>query len=142
MTNLTCQKAELDQLLSVMELATQCSHELDLPKITFDSNSAYVVVLDSQVIALAVKATQLEQHTLKMLYVLPQHRNQGYGAMLARYVFRQFAGDWQIKVGEAHSELNQFWQKTLSEFEYGFYDQAQIIDPVDDLVELHTFSVL
>lgn len=142
MTQLTCQQAKLEQLPAVMDLAQQCSDELQLPKTTIKSSDAFVVMLDNEVIALAIKGESLEQHTLAMLYVLPQYRRQGYGSMLARYVFRQFAGDWQIKVGEQRSELNQFWQSTLAQFEYGFYDQTQIIDPVDDLVELHTFSVL
>jgi len=135
MTDIQCLAMEPHHQTEVKALLGSYGH------LQNENEQTFVATVDGKVIAVAIKGLNLDQHTMKQVLVSPEFRRQGYGSMLARFVFRQFSGDWQIKVAEDDVALNQFWQDTINNFEYGYYEVAQIIDPVDDMVNLHSFYV-
>jgi predicted acetyltransferase len=49
----------------------------------------------------------------KEYYVIPVCRREGLGSQLARKIFAQYPGVWEIKQIEGATDAKNFWQRTL-----------------------------
>jgi predicted acetyltransferase len=49
-------------------------------------------------------------------FVLRRYRRRGVGATVAQEIWRRFRGPWEVRVLEANTPAQMFWQRTISAF--------------------------
>lgn len=49
-------------------------------------------------------------------YINPENQNIGNGSLLARYVFSDNPGDWEVCVASKNNDGLQFWHKVIARF--------------------------
>ena len=57
-------------------------------------------------------------------FILRKYRRTGIGKRVAFYIFDQFQGKWEIQETKANLPAQRFWQKVITEYTEGQYQEA------------------
>ncbi len=59
-------------------------------------------------------------------FILRKYRHQGVGEYVARFIFIQFPGAWQVGQILENSSATTFWRKVISRFTMGDFEEHQL----------------
>jgi len=61
-------------------------------------------------------------NVLSQFYITPEKRGEGHGNDLAKFVFDQQPGTWEVSVVAANVSGLHFWEKVVSRYSKGNYE--------------------
>ncbi|MEO6419837.1 MAG: GNAT family N-acetyltransferase, partial [Polyangiaceae bacterium] len=61
-------------------------------------------------------------------FVLRKHRRTGIGSEVARQIFREHEGKWEVRQRRANAAATAFWRKAIGSFATAGYTELEIDD--------------
>ena len=61
-------------------------------------------------------------------FILRKYRHQGIGEHVARFIFAQFPGDWQVGQIKENAPATAFWRKVIDRYSQGNFLEQQLDD--------------
>jgi predicted acetyltransferase len=68
------------------------------------------------------------QQSISEFFVLRKYRRQGVGRKVAKWVFDEMPGKWEIRVIAANVPAQAFWREAISEYTGGRFDERAMAD--------------
>lgn len=102
----------------------------DLDYFWFEAtHAAFIVRIDGHPAGFALVDNEVvsegNERSLTEFFVMRKYRRRGVGREVARRVFAELPGKWEIRVIEANVPAQSFWRRIISEFTSGrFSEQA------------------
>lgn len=62
-----------------------------------------------------------DPHNIAEFFVMKKYRKKGVGKTVAKRIFDQFAGDWEIAAWSNNHVAKKFWERVVSEYTNGQY---------------------
>jgi len=87
-----------------------------------DSNLAGFVLVSRYNYLTGMKDTWV----MAEFFILRRYRRQGIGEYVARFIFSQLPGDWQVGQILENSPAITFWRKVISRFTQGDFQEHQL----------------
>ncbi|HEY4392847.1 MAG TPA: GNAT family N-acetyltransferase [Polyangia bacterium] len=63
---------------------------------------------------------------VKDLFILRRHRHQGVGRALAQHLWREFPGEWLVRVLAGNRPALQFWRGAIREFRGDAFEESVV----------------
>lgn len=92
----------------------------------------FLVRLDSQLAGFALVARynyltgQKDAWVLAEFFIMRKYRRQGVGEYVARYIFSQFPGEWQVAQIPENMPATAFWRKVISRYTHGRFTEHDL----------------
>lgn len=91
---------------------------------------AHVALADGRYAGCALVApaavTRTDGAWMEQFFLLKRYRGRGYGAALARHVFDNHPGPWEVGQMPANIAAQAFWRKVISEVTQGDFTEVQV----------------
>ncbi len=76
-------------------------------------------------------------HELSEFFIMPPYRQQGLGEQVARKIFEQFKGRWELGIVETNTDALHFWRRILARYTNNRFTETHRPDDND---YLHAFN--
>ncbi|MEW6717794.1 MAG: GNAT family N-acetyltransferase [Chloroflexota bacterium] len=95
---------------------------------------AYLVRVDGKLAGFALLQTDLPDHrgrnekrnTISEFFILRKYRRRGIGEQVARYLFDNFPGKWQVAQIPHDVAAQSFWLRVIQRFTGGHFETASL----------------
>jgi predicted acetyltransferase len=90
--------------------------------VTVDGNLGSFVLVSNEV------SLEENEHLLTEFFILRKYRRRGIGTQVARLVFDQLPGKWEVHVIARNLPAQAFWRKIVAGYTNGAYHEQQWAD--------------
>jgi predicted acetyltransferase len=77
-------------------------------------------------------------HELSEFFVMPPYRQKGIGETVARRLFDQFKGRWELAIVETNEDALRFWRAVLTRYTHDGFTESHRPEEEDYLHEFRS----
>ncbi len=94
-----------------------------------ETHAAFLVRVDGQLGGFALVDNEVvidgNERSLTEFFVLRKYRRRGVGRMVARRIFDELPGKWEVRVIAANTPAQGFWRSVILDYTGGRFDERE-----------------
>ncbi|MEM7371913.1 MAG: GNAT family N-acetyltransferase [Bacteroidota bacterium] len=83
--------------------------------------------------------TDPDGHTIAEFFILRKYRKKGIGSEVAKRMFDQYSGSWEVSVVKKNVPALQFWEKVIQEYSSGKV-KTHVFTPKENPRQVYLFG--
>jgi predicted acetyltransferase len=95
-----------------------------------ETHAAFVVRVDGHLAGFVLVDNEVviedNERSMTEFFVVRKYRGQGVGRAVARRIFDEMPGKWEVRVIEANVPAQGFWRRIISEYTGGRFDERSL----------------
>jgi len=95
-----------------------------------ETHAAFIVRVDGQLGGFALVDNEVviedNERSLTEFFILRKYRRQGVGRTVAKRIFDELPGKWEIRVIAANVPAQSFWRSVVSDYSEGQFDEREL----------------
>ena len=95
-----------------------------------ETHAAFIMRVDGQLGGFALVDNEVvieyNERSLTEFFVLRKYRRRGVGRMVAKRIFDELPGKWEVRVIAANVPAQGFWRSVISDYMGGRFDEREL----------------
>jgi predicted acetyltransferase len=92
------------------------------------THAAYLVTVDTKLVGFVLVDNEVviegNERSICEFFVLRKYRRSGIGSTVARRIFDELPGRWEVRVVEANKPAQAFWRKVITAYTEGQFEET------------------
>lgn len=97
-----------------------------------ETHAAYIVRVDGQLSGFVLVDNEVvvdgNERSISEFFILRKYRRRGVGRRVAKQIFDEMPGKWEVRVIATNVPAQSFWRKIILEYTGGRFDERLLAD--------------